>query len=112
MREQIVSGSSGERSWKDDDKFIGSFQGIGEAPLQDGGKGKFLMFITAGGFVERWVTKTWSDLLGGKKPVVKVGMVFDVEALPEMKVKGSKNRFRPFSIVRLTGTDIPKGLRT
>jgi hypothetical protein len=67
----------------------------------------YITFDTATGPVRKNATKAWIDIVGAKG--VKTGDVLDVTAQPE--VRAGKNRFRPFKVNRLTGSDIPKGLR-
>jgi hypothetical protein len=114
-----VGGSSGERSWKDDDKFVASFQGHRFEKI-NGDDAGILMFVTdKGNLLERWATKLWDRLVFGEpktkdrpaqKPCLKEGMCVDVEVGEEKKLKGGK-RFRQFKVEILTGKDIPKGLR-
>lgn len=113
MAKTVISdGQSGERSWKDDDKFTGQ---IFNREAVDVGKGKkkekgyVLRFLTTAGMVERWETTLWTRLF--KEKALKVGDVVMVEAKKEVRAKGGKNRFRPLGIVKLTKTDIPKSLR-
>lgn len=121
MAKISVGGSSGERSWKDGDKFTGIVS-IRREKIQ-GDDADILQFITEKGeTIERWATTLWLRLFYGEpadkktgraasKPMVKPGDVVSVEALKETKTKKGGNRFRPFSIDVLTGKDVPKPLR-
>jgi len=102
-----LSTPGGERSWKDGEKILGIFRGTDTTEVK-GDDVDFLIFQTADGTVTRWVTGRWAKLLEEKK--LKSGMVLDIKAESEVKVKGGR-RFRPFTIDLLTGPEIPKSLK-
>jgi hypothetical protein len=109
----LSDGQGSDRTWKDEDKFTARI--FNREKVDVGRKGKkketgvVLRFLTPSGMVERWETTLWARLFDEK--ALKVGDTVTVEAQKEVRVKGGKNRFRPFSIVKLTKKDIPKSLR-
>jgi hypothetical protein len=114
-----LSGGGGDRSWKDDEKFVASFQGHRFESI-NGDKAGILMFMDVKGeLFERWETKAWSRMIFGEpkskdrpavKPTLKQNDVVEVTVGGEKKLKGGK-RFRRFEVDLLTGKDIPKTLR-
>ncbi len=118
MSKEILMVGGSARSWTDDDKFTARFLGtVRQAGKKDknGKKGEaydVLRFQTVKGvLIERNVTKAWEDLVLGKNPAVTAGDVLEVEALEE-RAMGRGQRFRPFKMTRLTGTDVPAALRS
>jgi hypothetical protein len=113
MPKEVLAQGSSARAWQDGDHFKVVFMGLGTVKP---GKGKPFQVVRfqpeRGPIIERNVTTKWEELCTGKNPVVQPGDVLEVKTLDEQKTKGKGNRsFRPFEITRLTGSDIPAGLR-
>lgn len=115
MAKSVISdGQGSDRRWQDEDKFIARIYNRETVSLGKDKRGKkntgaVIRFLTVSGIIERWETVLWARLF--KEKALKVGDVVAVEAKKEVRAKGGKNRFRPFGIVKLTKTDIPKSLR-
>ena len=116
MSKEILSVPGSKSSWVDGERFVGRLLKITsrkskKKSKKKGGKDTFnvLLFRTAKGEeVERNSNTKWEELLDAK--VIKVGDVLEVEAFEEVRTNAG-NKFRPFKIVRLSGSDIPKVLR-
>jgi hypothetical protein len=118
MSQVISTGKGSNRAWSDGEKLGPvSLLGVRREKIK-GDDAPIVCFATASGdLVEKWATALWLRLIEGdkskkEKPTLKEGDVLDVEAMPEAKLagKGGK-RFRPFSISRRVGKEIPKNMR-
>lgn len=108
MAKEMLSQGGSARAWTDKDHFKGRFLGLANVTA---GRKRFLVVRfadAAGQQIEKNATTKWEELASGKSPVIKKGDWLEVRAMKEQGTARKGQRFRPFEIVRLTGTDIPK----